>query len=76
MHDDYEKFINEGDQLVFDDLQIKSASLLKEYLSAKEVEQRNAQIGTQPSDKTNKFTLNRSQIASNLSFSNENLMII
>ena len=38
MIDDFEKFINEGDKLVIDDLQMKSASLMKEYLSAKEFE--------------------------------------
>jgi hypothetical protein len=39
MIDDYEKFINEGDKLILDDLQIKSASLMKDYLAAKEAEQ-------------------------------------
>jgi hypothetical protein len=38
MIDDFEKFINEGDKLVLDDLQMKSATLMKEYLSAKEFE--------------------------------------
>jgi hypothetical protein len=36
--DDYEKFINEGDRLVLDDLELKRAALLSEYLASKEAE--------------------------------------
>jgi len=32
MQDDYEKFINDGDHLIIDDLHQRSASLLREYL--------------------------------------------
>ena len=38
LDDDYEKFINEGDHLVLDDLESKRAALLSEYLSLKEAE--------------------------------------
>ena len=55
---------------------MKSANLLKEYLSAKEEEKRNAP--QQSSEKSNEFTLRAgSQIRPNLnSLPNDNLMII
>jgi len=43
--DDYEKFINEGDHLVLDDLEVKRAALLSEYLATKEAEQSKQGIG-------------------------------
>lgn len=43
--DDYEKFINEGDHLVLDDLEVKRAALLSEYLISKEAEQSKQGIG-------------------------------
>jgi hypothetical protein len=43
--DDYEKFINEGDHLVLDDLEVKRAALLSEYLASKEAEQSKQGIG-------------------------------
>jgi hypothetical protein len=36
--DDYEKFINEGDHLVLEDLDLKRATLLSEYIASKEAE--------------------------------------
>ena len=36
--DDYEKFINEGDHLVLEDLELKRAALLNEYIASKDAE--------------------------------------
>jgi hypothetical protein len=36
--DDYEKFINEGDHLVLEDLELKRAALLSEYIASKDAE--------------------------------------
>jgi hypothetical protein len=36
--EDYEKFINEGDHLVLEDLELKRAALLSEYIASKDAE--------------------------------------
>ena len=36
--DDYEKFINDGDHLVLEDLELKRAALLNEYIASKDAE--------------------------------------